>query len=76
MTLAHFSVSSTMSLPKAADEPAITVPPSSATPPISKNAPRAAPGAVDAGVGTHRGNPTPWTSAHDLITPKLTPDNL
>jgi hypothetical protein len=26
--------------------------------PISKNAPRAGPGAIDAGVGTHRGNPT------------------
>src|SRR5262245_61321624 len=30
ITLAHFSVSSAMSLPKSAGEPAITVPPSSA----------------------------------------------
>jgi hypothetical protein len=35
------------------------------TPPISKNAPRAGPGAVHAGVRNHRGNPTPWTLGHD-----------
>jgi hypothetical protein len=76
MTLAHFSVSSAMSLPNAADEPAITVPPSSATPPNFEKRTQGGPWRGRCGRREPSRQPDPLDFGARLITPKLTLYNL